>query len=109
LWGACAGPWAGDVVGAKEPVATAEQAQAALGTRLPSVARAQAILAFFRGGIEESRRQAAPWVELAPAPGHAYELAHALPMLASALQITEPTPAAAIATIDESVRVARTA
>ena len=105
-WGAIA---AGDLVRAEALVATAEQAQAALGTRLPSVARAQAILAFFRGAFDEARRDAAEWVDLARASGDPYELAHALTMLASAIQITEPTPDAAIATIDEAVRVARAA
>jgi predicted ATPase/class 3 adenylate cyclase len=105
-WGATA---AGDLVRAEDLVATAEQAQAALGTRLPSVARAQAILAFFRGGFDDARRHAAEWVESARASGDAYELAHALTLLASAIQITEPTLDAAIATIDEAVRVARAA
>jgi hypothetical protein len=90
-------------------VATAEQAQAALGTRLACVARAQAILAFFRGAFEDARRHAGEWVELARVSGDAYELAHALVMFAGALQITEPTLDAAIAAGDEAVRVARSA
>jgi tetratricopeptide (TPR) repeat protein len=73
------------------------------------VARAQAILGFFRGDFEEARRHAAEWVELARASGDDYELAHAHTMLASALQITEPTLDAAIATIEEAVHVARIA
>ena len=108
-WAAWGATLAGDLVRAEDLVATAEQAQAALGTRLPSVARAQAILAFFHGAFDEARRHAAEWVELARASGDAYELAHALTMLASAIQITEPTLDAAIATIDEAVRVARAA
>jgi predicted ATPase/class 3 adenylate cyclase len=107
-WAAWGATLAGDFERAEDLVATAEQAQAALGTRLPTVARAQATLAFFRSNFEEARRHAAEWVELARASGDAYELAHALVMLASAIQSTEPTLDAAIATIDEAVRVART-
>ena len=106
VWGAT---MAGDLERAEAFVATAEQAQAALGTRLPSVARAQAILGFFRGDFDEARRHAAEWVELAWASGDAYELANALTLLASAIQIIEPTLDAAIATTEEAVRVARAA
>ena len=63
-WGATMG---GDFERAEDLVAAAERAQAALGTRLPSVARAQAILAFFRNDFEEARRHAEEWVELARA------------------------------------------
>ena len=105
-WGATMG---GDFERAEDLVAVAERAQAALGTRLPSVARAQATLAFYRNDFEEARRHAEEWVELARASGDAYELAHALIMLGGALQITEPTLDAAIATVDEAVRVARAA
>ena len=80
-WAAWGATMAGDLERAEDLVATAERAQAALGTRLPSVARAQAILAFFRGDFEEARRHAEEWVELARASGDAYELAHALLML----------------------------
>ena len=73
------------------------------------MARAQATLAFYRNDFEEARRHAAEWVELARASGDAYELAHALILLGGALQITEPTLDAAIATVDEAVRVARAA
>jgi tetratricopeptide (TPR) repeat protein len=97
----------GDFVRAEALVVTAEQAQAALGTRLPSVARVRAILAFYTGDLDEAQHRADDWVELARASGDAYELADALTMLASALQFTEPTLDAAIATVDEAVRVAR--
>ena len=43
------------------------------------------------------------------ASGDPYELAHALIMLGAALQVTEQTLDAAIATLDEAVRVARAA
>src|SRR5262249_56604312 len=75
----------------------------------PTVARAQATLALFGGCFEDARRHAAEWVELARASGDAYELAHALTMLATASQNTEPTFDPAIAAADEAVRVARTA
>ena len=67
------------------------------------------LLAFYRSDFEEARRHAEEWVELARASGDPYELAHALIMLGSALQITEPTLDAAIAAVDEAVRVARAA
>jgi predicted ATPase len=108
-WAAWGATLRGDLERAEDLVATAEQAQAELGTRLPSVARAQATLAFFRNDAEEARRHAGEWVDLARASGDAHELAHALLMLASALQSTEPTLDAAIATLDEAVRVARAA
>jgi predicted ATPase/class 3 adenylate cyclase len=108
-WAAWGAMVAGDLERAEALVATAEQAEAALGTRLPSVTRARAILAFFRGGFEEARRHAGEWVELARASGDAHELAQALTLLASAIRTTEPTLDAAIATVDEAVRVARAA
>ncbi|MEX1008121.1 MAG: BTAD domain-containing putative transcriptional regulator [Acidimicrobiia bacterium] len=108
-WAAWGAMVAGDLERAEALVAIAERAQAALGTRLSSVPRAQAILAFFRGDFEEARRHAGEWVELARTARDPYELAHALVMLASALQITEPTLDAAIAAGDEAARVARTA
>ena len=105
-WGATMG---GDLERAADLVAAAERAQAALGIRLGSVARAQATLAFYRTDFEEARRHAEDWVDLARASGDPYELAHALIMLGGALQITEPTLDAATAAVDEAVRVARAA
>jgi tetratricopeptide (TPR) repeat protein len=108
-WAAWGATMAGDLEQAADLVAAAERAQAALGTRLPSVARAQATLAFYRTDFEEARRHAQEWVELARASGDASELAHALLMLGAALQVTEPTLDAASAAVDEAVRVARAA
>ena len=90
-------------------VATAERAQAALGIRLPSVARARTSVTFFVNDFEGARRHAAEWVELARASGDPYELAEALLMFSSALRFTEPTLDAAIATVSDAVRVARAA
>ena len=88
----------------------AEQAQDTLAVKQPAVARARATLAFFQSsGFEAGRDHAADWVDLARASGDDYELAHALTMLAGALQMTEPTLDAAIATTEEAARVARTA
>ncbi len=105
-WGATMG---GNLERAADLVAAAERAQAALGTRLPSVARAQWTLWFYRKDFEEARRHAQEWVDLARASGDPCELASALIMLGSALQITEPTLDAASAAVDEAVRVARAA
>ena len=55
-WGATMGL---DFERAEDLVAAAERAQAALGTRLASVARAQALLAFYRNDFEGARRHAA--------------------------------------------------
>jgi hypothetical protein len=104
-WGATMGR---DFERTEELVAVAQRAEAALGTRSPSVARAQATLAFFRGDFEEARHHAGEWVELARS-SDAYELTHALVMLGGAFQVTEPTVDAAIETDDEAVRVARAA
>ena len=105
-WGAIMGL---DFERAEELVAAAERAQAALGTRLPSVARAPALLAFYRNDFEGARGLAEEWVELARAARDPSELAPALITLGGALQITEPTLDAAIATTEEAARVARTA
>jgi tetratricopeptide (TPR) repeat protein len=73
------------------------------------VARARAILAFYRQDFEEARRHAEEFVELARKSGDPYDLADALTTLGGALQNTEPTIDAAIATTEEAVRVARAA
>ena len=106
--------WAGwgaimtaDFERAEELVRVAERAQAALGLRLPSVARGRATLAFYRGQAEQARHDAEEWVDLARASADAYELAHALTMLAPTLELTETTLDPAIAAVDEAVRVAR--
>src|SRR5207342_2726899 len=54
-WGAIVGR---DFARAEELLAVALRAQAALGRRLPSVARVHAILAFFRNDFEQARRHA---------------------------------------------------
>ncbi len=105
-WGATMGR---EFERAEDLVAVAERAQAALGARLPSVARAQATVAFFGNDFEGARRHAAEWVELARESGDAYELAHGLTMLAARSSSPKPTLDAAIATADEAVRVARAA
>ena len=105
-WGATMGL---DFERAEELLGVAERAQAALGIRLGSVARAQATFAFYRNDFEGARGHVEEWVDLARAARDPLELAHALLMLGSVLQITEPTLDAAIATTEEAVRVARTA
>jgi predicted ATPase len=94
---------------ADELVAVAERAQAVLGLRLPSVARARTTAAFFVNDFEGARRHAAEWVDLARDSGNDEELSNALLMLGSALRFTEPTRDAAIATVEDSVRIARAA
>ena len=75
--------------------------------RLPSVARGRATLAFYRNDVEDAQRHAKEWVNLAWASGDVYELAHALVLLGAALQFDDKALDAAIATVDEGVRVAR--
>jgi predicted ATPase/DNA-binding SARP family transcriptional activator len=94
---------------AEELLGIAERAQAALGLRLASVASALAVFAFYRNDFEGARLHAEEWVDLARAARDPSELSHALLMLGSALQVTEPTLDAAITTTEESVRVARAA
>jgi predicted ATPase/DNA-binding SARP family transcriptional activator len=106
-WAAWGSTMSGDLARAEELVAVAERAQAALGTRLSSVARGRATLALFRNDFDETRRYAEEWVELARKSGDTYELANALTMLGAALQITEQTLDATIATVDEAVHIAR--
>ena len=107
-WAAWGAIMSGDFERAEEFVGTAERAQAALGTRLPSVARGRATVGVLPGDVERARPLAEEWVDLARASGDAYELAHALVMLGAALQFTD-TLDAAIAAVDEAVRVARAA
>jgi tetratricopeptide (TPR) repeat protein len=108
-WAAWGATMRHDFARAEELVAVAERAQAALGVRLWSVARAHAILATYRQDFADARRHAEEFVELARASGDPYDLADALTTLGAPLQQTEPTPDAAITTVDESVRVARAA
>jgi tetratricopeptide (TPR) repeat protein len=106
-WAAWGATMSLDFERAEELLGVAERAQAALRIRLASVARAQAILALYRQDFEEARRLAQEWVELARKSGDPFELVGGLLTLGGALQITEPTLDAAIATTDEAVRVAR--
>jgi tetratricopeptide (TPR) repeat protein len=91
---------------AEELLGVAKRAQAALRIRLASVARAQALLALYRNDFEEARRLAQEWVDLARESGDPFDLAGALLDLGGALQVTEPTLDAAIATTEEAVLVA---
>ena len=108
-WAAFNATMARDFEQAEDFLAVAERAQAALGTRLTSVARAQSTLAMFRNDFEGSRRHAEECVELARASGDPYELAGAFITLGGPLNSIEPTTAPAIAATEEAVRVARAA
>ena len=88
----------------KRHAVAAERAQQALGVRLPAVANARAVLAFYRGDLEQVVPHAQEWAELARASGDDYELAMALTLLATA-RLHEPE--AGLAMLEESVRVAR--
>jgi tetratricopeptide (TPR) repeat protein len=94
---------------AEDLVGVAERAQAALGMRLASVARTRALLVFYRNDFEGARGHVEEAIDLARAARDPFELASALITLGGALQITEPTLDAAIATTEEAVRVARAA
>src|SRR4029453_5607320 len=87
-WAARGGVNSGDFEWAEELLSAAERAQAALGTRYPSVARNRALLAYFREDFEQSQHHAEQWVALGRAAGNPYELAHALVMLSIALRAT---------------------
>jgi predicted ATPase/class 3 adenylate cyclase len=103
-WGATRG---GDFERAENLLANAEQAEAAFGARLASVAGARATLAFFRGDFEAARRHSTDWVALTRASGDREELAHALTLFGVALLASEGTLDAALVAVEEAVRVAR--
>ena len=105
-WAAWAAIFGGKLERAEELTALAERAQAAFAAPHPALARARATLAFFRGDLEQARRHADEWVELARAAGDSYELANALTMLGGTLEFAELIDDA-LATVDEAVRVAR--
>jgi predicted ATPase len=105
-WAASDGTFSGDFERAEVHIVAAERAQEALGVRLAAVANARAVLAIFRGDLDQVVPHAQEWAELARASGDDYELALALMTLASARM---DEPAVGIATLEESVRVARDA
>jgi predicted ATPase/class 3 adenylate cyclase/DNA-binding winged helix-turn-helix (wHTH) protein len=105
-WGATIGR---EFERAEHLIAVAERVEAALGTRLASVGRGRTMVAFFVNDFEEARRHATEWGELARASEDDYDLAEALNMLGAALRFTEATVDAAIATVEEAVRIARAA
>ena len=83
-WAASDATFSGDFERAEAHTVAAERAQEALGVRLPAVANARAVLAFYRGDLEQVVPYAQEWVELARASGDDYELALALMLLATA-------------------------
>jgi tetratricopeptide (TPR) repeat protein len=104
-WAASEATFSGDFERAEARTVAAERAQATLGVRLAAIANARAVLAFFRGDLEQVVPHAQEWAELARAAGDDYELALALMLLASA-RLDEPD---GLAFLEESVRVARDA
>src|SRR6185295_2044232 len=104
-WASLEATFSGDFETADARAVAAEQAQQALGVRLVTVANARAVLAFFRGDFEQVAPHAHEWAELARASGDDYELAMALSVLATT-RLQEPD---GLATLEESVRVARDA
>ena len=82
-WAASDGTFSGDFERAEARIVAAERAQQALGVRLAAVANARAVLAFYRGDLEQVVPYAQEWAELARASGDDYELALALMLLAS--------------------------
>ncbi len=94
-WGATN---AGDFTRGEELLTAAEAAEDALGVRGPDVLRVRGVLAMYQGDAEAAR-YAEEWVEQARGLD-AYELAHALTLLAVTRGFDMPT-------IEEAVRVAR--
>jgi predicted ATPase/class 3 adenylate cyclase len=103
-WAASDATFSGDFERAEAHTVAAERAQEALGVRLLAVANARAVLAFYRGDLDQVVPHAQEWAELARASGDDYELALALTLLATARM---HEPGVLIATLEESVRVAR--
>ncbi len=94
----------GDLDRAAELVATAEAAQAALGTTHLWVHAAAGTLAYFQGDLEKARRHTEAWAGIARSRNDAYELASAL-TLRSAAVAGDPVQAAR--TSDQAVQAAR--
>src|SRR5436190_1826085 len=88
-WASLEATFRGDFETADARAAAAEQAQQALDVRLHTVANARAVLAFFRGDLEQVSQHAHEWAELARASGDDYELAMGLSVLAAA-RLREP-------------------
>jgi predicted ATPase len=89
---------------AGELVATAQEAQSALGTAHLWVHSAAGVVAFFQGDVKAARRHAEAWAELARADNDAYEIAAALTLLTAAL-FDDPAQAAVVA--EQAVQAAR--
>jgi predicted ATPase/class 3 adenylate cyclase len=85
--------------------AEAQAAQQRLGTAHLWVHMASATVAFFTGDLDRAREHAEEWVRHARPTGDAYEIASALVMLASAVQLSDRE--AAFAAASEAVEVAR--
>jgi len=83
----------------------ARAAQQRLGTEHLWVHMASATVAFFTGDLDRAREHAEEWVRLARPTGDLYELANALVMLASTVQLADRN--AALANAEEAVQVAR--
>jgi predicted ATPase/class 3 adenylate cyclase len=105
-WAASDGTFSGDYERAEAGIIAAERAQQALGVRLAAVANARAVLALYRGDLQQILPYAQEWADLARESGDDYELALALTLLATA-RMQEPE--VGIAILEESVRVARDA
>jgi predicted ATPase/class 3 adenylate cyclase len=89
---------------AAELVATAQEAQTALGTTHLWVHAAAGTVALFQRDPERTRQHAEAWAELARAHNDGYELAKALTLLAPAL-VDDPAHAGAVA--EQAVQAAR--
>jgi predicted ATPase/class 3 adenylate cyclase len=105
-WAASEATFRGDFERAEERTLAAERAQEALGVRLPAIANSRAVLAFYRGDIDQVVPHAEEWAELARASGDDYELALALLLHATAC-LSDPD--VGMPMIEASVRVARDA
>ncbi len=94
----------GDLDRAAELVATAREAQSALGTTHTWVHAAAGVLAFFQNDMKRARQHAEAWLELARARHDPFELAHALILVTSAL-LDDPAQAEPVA--EQALRAAR--
>ena len=104
-WAAWGAAMHGDWECAELLIARAEASERALGVRVPAVCQPPATLAMFRGDLETALRYSDEWVRLARPGGDPYELASALIMQSSALQVSDAE--GALRTLEEAVQVAR--
>jgi hypothetical protein len=105
-WAAFAAGWAGDLETARSLADAVESFEATRGHPTAGASTNRAILAFFRGELDEGARHAGAAVELARETNDPYELTSALAAMGVVLGYNSDP---AIASLEEAVQIAREA